>query len=161
MEEGSLGYHLELGYARLPNERRILPRVQVALELFPGQSQFPTIYAVLDTGAEVSVFDGNAELQAGWTPGDIIERAIRVTPMYGFGSGAATPGYLHVVTAYLGGYARFAELKLRVLITPPGRLEFSVLGRSDFFEQVDVTFAERDCRLFFRFRDPSALRSYA
>lgn len=56
---------------------------------------------------------------------------------------------------------RHAQLKLRVLITLPDRLEFSVLGRSDFFEQVDVTFAESDRRLYFRFRDPTVLRSYA
>lgn len=64
------------------------------------------------------------------------------------------------ITGYLGGYGRFAKLKLRVLITMPDRLAFSVLGRSDFFEQVDVTFAERDKRLYFRFRDPAVLRSY-
>jgi hypothetical protein len=160
MEEGSLGYHLALAYARLPNEGRILPRVQLALELFPGQQQLPTVYVVLDTGAEVSVLDGNVALQAGWTTGDIVERAIDAFPIYGLGSGAAIPGYLHEITGYLGSYARYAELKLRVLITTPDRLAFSVLGRKDFFEQVDVTFAEIDKKLFFRFRDPTVLRSY-
>lgn len=68
---------------------------------------------------------------------------------------------LFEITGYLGGYARYAELKLRVLITMPDRLAFSVLGRSDFFEQVDVTFAEFEKKLYFRFRDPAVLRSYA
>jgi hypothetical protein len=108
----------------------------------------------------VSVFDGNAALQAGWTTGNIVERAMAVVPIYGFGAGPAIPDYLHQVTAYLGAYARFAALKLRVLITMLSRLEFSVLGRSDFFEQVDVTFAQRDKKLFFRFRDPAVLRTY-
>jgi hypothetical protein len=160
MEDGFLGYHLALEYARLPNEGRILPRVQLAVELFPGQQRLPAVYGVLDTGADMSVFDGNAALQAGWTTRDIVERAIDAMPIYGIGPGAAIPGYLHEITAYLGGYARYAELKLRVLITMPDRLAFSVLGRSDFFEQVDVTFAERDRKLYFRFRDPAVLRSY-
>jgi hypothetical protein len=34
------------------------------------------------------------------------------------------------------------------------------LGRSDFFEHVDVTFAEADRRLSLRFRDPAALHDY-
>jgi hypothetical protein len=159
VEERLLPYHIALDYFRESSDRRILPRVFLSVELFPGQVKSVTTTVVLDTGAQVSVLDGNVALQAGWAPRDIVERAINSFPIYGLGPGAAIPGYVHEVTGYLGGFARFAELKLRVLITMPDRLAFSVLGRSDFLDQVDETFAELDRRLYFRFRDPSVLRS--
>ena len=159
MEEGALGYHFSLGYARLPNDSRRLPRVQLAARLFPGQTHLATAFVVLDTGAEVSVLDGTIALQAGWTTVDVVERASAVVPIYGLGSGSPILGYRHEITGYVGGHARFAQMKLHVLITLPNVLAFSVLGRSDFFEQVDVTFSERDARLYFRFRDPTILQS--
>ena len=160
MEERFLPYHLALDYIQEPYDRRVLPRVFLSVELFPGQDVTVTTSIVLDTGAPVSVLDGNVALQAGWMPEDIVGRATNAFPIYGIGPGAAIPGYLHEIKGYLGSYGRFAVLKLRVLITMPGRLAFSVLGRSDFFEQVDVTFAETDRKLYFRFRDASVLRSY-
>jgi hypothetical protein len=160
MEVGTLGYHFDLAYARRPADQLFLPRVALSLELDPGQAQLITTGAILDTGAQASVFDGNLALDAGWSEKDIVGRARDVVPVSGFSSRSTLPGYLHEVTAYFGSYTLYAELKLRVLITPPNRLEFSVLGRSDFFEQVNVTFAERDKRLYFRFRDPSILHSY-
>jgi hypothetical protein len=83
-----------------------------------------------------------------------------VIPIPGITPGRPIAGYLPEITAYPGSSVRFAELELRILITMPGRLEFSALGRSGFSEQVDVTFAERDKRLFFRFHDPSVLHSH-
>ena len=160
MEESLLPCHFALDYAREPLDRRILPPVFLSLEFFPTQARPVTITAVLDTGADMSVLDGNAALGAGWTTTDIVERASAVIPIHGLGPGSVIPGYLHEITAYIGAYGRFAELKLRALITMPDRLAFSVLGRSDFFEQVDVTFAERQTRLYFRFHNASALQSY-
>jgi hypothetical protein len=160
VEESSLPYHFALDYAREPLDRRILPRVFLTLEFYPSQERPVTITAVLDSGADVSVLDGNAALGAGWTTTDIVERASDILPINGLGPGPVIPGYLHEVTAYLGAYGRFAELRLRALITMPNLLAFSVLGRSDFFEQVDVTFAEREKRLYFRFLDASVLHSY-
>lgn len=161
MESGSLEYHYTLEYARQSSDRRILPGVQLAVEVFPGQQKPVTVYAILNTGAQVSVFDGNVALRAGLTTDEIVERAIGAVPVHGFGPGVPILGYVHEIVGLLGSYSRFAKLTLRVLITMPGQLEYSVLGRSDFFEQVDVTFAERDRRLYFRFRDPAALHTYA
>jgi hypothetical protein len=161
MEEGSLRYDLALEYARSPQDRRILPRVVLSVEFLPGHAEPVTVRAVLDTGAQVSVFDGNVAREAGWTTEDIVDRAIDVVPIQGIAPGAPIAGYVHEITGYLGAYGRFAELRLRVVMTLPGRIAFPVLGRSDFFEQVDVTFAERDRRLYFRFHDRSVLRSYA
>src|SRR5690242_7835686 len=100
MDEGTLEYHLSLEYARRPQDRRILPRVFLSVELSPQQAQPVTVSAVLDTGAQVSVFDGGVVLPAGWTTFDIVERAIDTVPIYGIGVGPAIPGYLHEVTAY-------------------------------------------------------------
>lgn len=160
MEERSLGYHFALEYARVPQDRRVLPRVSISVEFVRSQLVPVTARAILDTGAQMSTFDGNVALEAGWTMEDIVEQALDVIPIRGIGPGVSIPGYLHEITGYLGAYDRFAELKLRVLITPPDSLDFSVLGRSDFFEQVDVTFAERDKRLYFRFHDSTVLHSY-
>jgi hypothetical protein len=135
--------------------------VSLTVDFFPGQVNSVTIRPVLDTGAQVSVFDGSAAIEAGWTTNDIVERAIASMPIYGIGLGPPIACYLHVVTAFLGTYERYAQLKLRVLVTMPNRLAFSVLGRTDFFEQVDVTFVEFEKRLYFRFRDPNVLRDYS
>jgi hypothetical protein len=100
-------------------------------------------------------------LDAGWTARDIVDRAMRVVPIRGIGPGPAFLGYVHQVTAFLGSSTRFAELRLRVAFTLPDSLDHSVLGRSDFFEQVDVTFAEFEKRLYLRLRNPAVLRKYA
>ena len=84
---------------------------------------------------------------------------MRAELIHGISTGRPIPGYLHEITAFVGGPTRFAELRLRVLITPPNTLAYSILGRSDFFEQVDVTFAEFAKRLYLRFRNPDVLRS--
>lgn len=39
-----------------------------------------------------------------------------------------------------------------------GSLAYSILGRSDFFEQVDVTFVEFEKKLHLRFRNRAVLR---
>ena len=64
------------------------------------------------------------------------------------------------VVCYVGSAVRFAELRFRVLITPPGTIALPVLGRAGFFEQVDVTFAELEKMLYLRFRDPALQRLF-
>lgn len=132
----------------------------LGLQLFEIQGRLVTASAILDSGADVSAFDGTVAIRAGVTMGEIVERALGTELIHGIGIGRPIPGYLHEITVFIGGPSRFAELRLRVLITPPETLEFSILGRSDFFEQVDVTFAEFEKRLYLRFRDSKALRQY-
>lgn len=161
MEVGFLPYHFALDYAPNSVAHRDLPRVSLSVTLIPDREKSVTLSAIADTGAQVSVFDGSVAIGAGWTTTDIIERASGSLPVYGLGSDTPIPAYLHQVTVLFGTFSRFAELKIRVLVTMPNRLAFSVLGRTDFFEQVDVTFAESDKRLYFRFRDPNVLRDYS
>lgn len=158
---GTLTYDVALDYARAPTDRRILPRVLLGAQFFGTQEHLVTVSAVLDTGADLSAFDGTVALRAGWTMGEIVGRALGTELIYGIGMGRPVPGYLHEITAFIGGPTRFAELRLRVLVTPPETLEFSVLGRSDFFEQVDVTFVEFEKRLYLRFRNSEVLRQYS
>lgn len=108
----------------------------------------------------MSVFDGALALEAGWTLGDIVEGAQATELIYGISSGRPIRGYVHEVECLLGNAARFADLRLRVLITPPDSIVYPILGRSDFFEQIDVTFVEFEKRLYLRFRDRSVLHNY-
>jgi hypothetical protein len=129
------------------------------VEFFTGQTVPTSLAPLLDTGAELSVFDGDAAEHAGWSMEEIARRALDVRPISGLRRGGRPiEGYLHEVTCYVVVGARFIELRLRALITPPNTLNFPVLGRSGFFDQVDVTFAELEKKLYLRFRNP-ALRS--
>jgi hypothetical protein len=157
-ENGVLAYDRSLDYAGSPTDRRILPRVVLGVQFAPTQERLAIVRAVLDTGAEVSAIDGSFFHRVGWTLHDVTDRAMRAESIHGIGVGRPIPEYLHEVTAFVGGAQ--AELRLRALITPPNTLEYSVLGRSDIFEQVDITFAETDRRRYFRKRNPAALRGY-
>ena len=63
-------------------------------------------------------------------------------------------------SAFDGEPKRFAELRLRVLITPPNSLAFPILGRHDVFQQVDVTLAELYKKLYLRFRSLTSFYDY-
>lgn len=69
-------------------------------------------------------------------------------------------GYVHDITCYIVSGARFAELSLRALITPPNTLKFPVLGRMGFLDQVDVTLVEFEKMLYLRFRNPALQRIF-
>jgi hypothetical protein len=155
---GSLDYDLALDYGPDPQGRRALPRLQLAVEFFPAQPQLRSVSAVVDSGADASAFDGTLAIQAGWTWSHITDRALLATSIRGISAGRPIPAYLHQVTCTIGGYSLFAEIPLRVFITPPNSLAYSILGRSDFFEQVDVTFVELEKKLFLRFRNRAVLR---
>lgn len=98
-------------------------------------------------------------LEAGWTFDSVIQQALATRAIHGISGGTAIVGYLHEIVCFVGGPSRFAQLRLRVLITPPNSLAFPILGRHDFFEQVDVTFAELEKKLYLRFRNPAVLHN--
>ena len=160
MTEGTFEYDLALKYARDPLNPRVMPRLAVAARFFPGQERLHSVVALIDSGAEVSAFDGSLALAAGWSFDSIVDKAISTQAISGINAGLAIQGFLHEVFWFVGEPLHFAELKFRVLITPPNTLAFSILGRHDFFEQVDVAFAELDQSLFLRFRDRSVLRDF-
>lgn len=161
MTDGVLAYDLSLDYAPSPTDRRILPRVLLGMQFVETQERLAIVRPVLDTGAEASAIDGSFVHRIGWTMQDVVDRAVQTETIRGISIGRPIPAYLHEVTAFVGSPVRYAQLRLRVLITPPNTLEYSVLGRADFFAQTDVTFAESDRRLYLRFRDPAVLRQYA
>lgn len=157
----TLRYDVEMPYA-LASDGLRLPRLRVDVLFFPEQRQTAPVVPLLDTGAEFSMFDGALAEQAGWPVEEIAARALDVRPIYGFSRGSRpVQGYVHEVTCYVAFGARFAELRFRAVITPPSTLAFPVLGRAGFFEQVDVTFAELEKRLYLRFRNPALGRLFA
>jgi hypothetical protein len=124
-----------------------------------GHSRLITVWPLLDTGAEATVFDGTVALQLGWDESDIASRAEDVQPLSGLGQ-ASGPliSYLHRLTCYVPLGAWFATLSLRVLLTRPYALAAPVLGRRDFFAQVDFALVEAAQRYHLRFRDKAALQ---
>ena len=115
---------------------------------------------VLDTGADHTAFDGTVALYLGWSETEIVEGAIDVQPIFGIATdGASLTGYLHELTCFVPFRAHYAQLRLRAFLTPPNTLWTPVLGRRDFFEQVDFALVEAERRFFLRFRDPTALHS--
>lgn len=116
---------------------------------------------LLDTGAEISVFDGDAAEAAGWTMTEIVRTATDVQPISGIGRNSRPiDGYVHDVTAYIVAGTGLARLRFRAVITPPNTLAFPVLGRAGFFEQVDLAFSESEKMLFLRFRNPDVSRVF-
>lgn len=116
---------------------------------------------MLDTGAEVSIFDGRAAERAGWGWDDVVARARDVKPIHGLAHGGRViPGYELEVMCFVGSAIRFAELRIQALVTPPDSITYPVLGRAGFFEQVDVTFTHAESTLYIRFRDPALSRLF-
>ena len=92
-----------------------------------------TVTPLLDTGAEISVFDGTVAARAGLSRQDVVRRALDVKPIHGLAySGRIIEGYELEVVCYVGSAVRFAELRFRVLITPPDTIALPVLGRAGF-----------------------------
>lgn len=160
MTDGLLPYDFSFDYARDPLFTRILPRLRVAIRFSPRQERPLTIAAVLDTGAEMSVIDGGLAIEAGMTYREIVEQAKGTELIHGISAGPPIRGYVHDVECLLGDALRFADLRLRILITPPDRITYPILGRDNFFQKVDVTFVEFEKRLFLRVRDRSTLYDY-
>gem|GEM_PF-4099935 len=94
----------------------------------------------------------------GWAEQDIAGRATGVLPISGLQAhGQPLVGYLHDLTCLIPLGRQYASLQLRVLITPPNTLVTPVLGRRDFFRQVDFALLEADQRFYLRFRNRSVL----
>lgn len=114
---------------------------------------------VLDTGADHTAFDGTVGLYLGWTEPEIAGRALDARPIYGAAAGERPAmGYLHELTCFIPLGRQYAQLQLRVFLTPPNTLWTPVLGRRDFFEQVDFALVEAERRFYLRFRDPRTRR---
>lgn len=148
-------YAAELGTARLP-------WLDVGIDFLGGPSRVVTIRPLLDTGAAISIFDGRVAQAAGLSWSDVTRRALDVKPVHGLAYTArVVEGHELEVACYVGSAVRFAELRFRVLVTPPDSIALPVLGRAGFFEQVGVTFAEFEKLLYLRFRDPAHSRLFA
>jgi hypothetical protein len=116
------------------------------------------LWPLLDTGAEWSLFDGTVALELGWSEAEIAALAEDVQPISGVGRSAGPLlAYRHRLTCYLPLGSRFALLTLRAFLTPPNTLAGPVLGRGDFFQQVDFALVEAEQRCSLRFRDPSVI----
>lgn len=140
-------YDLALPYAASVDDVRTLPRLSVGVDFFPGQAKTWSLAPLLDSGADMSLFDGDTVEQAGLPMDEVIRRALDVTPISGLGlAGRPMLGYLHEVTCYVLAGSRFAELRMKALITPPNTLHFPVLGRAGFFDRsTSPSWSSRGC----------------
>jgi hypothetical protein len=117
------------------------------------------LWPLLDTGAEWTVFDGAVALQLGWNKGEIAGHAEDVQPLSGLRRGAGPlMGFRHRLTCHVPLGARYATLSLRVFLTEPYVLATPVLGRRDFFQQVDFALVDAEQRVYLRFRDAAAVQ---
>jgi hypothetical protein len=125
----------------------------------PGNtSRLTRIWPLLDTGADWTVFDGAIALQLGWDESEIAGRAEDVQPLSGLGRDSGpVAGYLHRLTCYVPLGLRFALLSLRAFLTRPYTLGTPVLGRRDFFAQVDFALLEAEQRFYLHFRDETVV----
>ncbi len=141
---------------------RTLPWCHVGIDFLGGAPAFTRVRPLLDTGAEMTVFDGRAASSAGLSWREVVRRAVDVKPIHGVSrTGRPIEGHELDVICYVGSAVRFAELRFRVLVTPPDSIAFPVLGRGGFFDQVDVTFVHAERYLYLRFRDPAIGRIFA
>ena len=155
----TLDFDNRLPFRTTDDDRRLLPRLPLHVSLPGNETRLVRLWPLLDTGAEWTVFDGAVALQLGWNEPEIAGRAEDVRPLSRLGRTAGPlTGYLHRLTCYVPLGPRFATLPLRVLLTPPYALATPVLGRRDFFQQVDFALVEAERRVYLRFRDQAALR---
>lgn len=117
------------------------------------------LWPLLDTGADWTLFDGVVARHLGLSDADIVGRAEDAQPISGVWRGASPlVGYRHRLTCRIPLGSCFAVLSLRAYLTPPYTLGAPVLGRRDFFQQVDFALIEAEQRYYLRFRDPSAIQ---
>jgi hypothetical protein len=147
-------------YGQADTDLRWLPRLSLHVA-GPAAGVSPVrVDAQLDTGADYSLFDGTVGLYLGWTEQDLAEKAEATSPVYGLGVGRGSlVGYLHRLRCFVPLGTRYAALELRVVLTPPNTLATPVLGRRDFFQQVDFAMVEAEQRFYLRFRDRSVLHA--
>jgi hypothetical protein len=113
----------------------------------------------VDSGAEYSAFDGTVALVLGLEESDFAIRALDRRPIHGIAlNSAPLTGYLHEFTCFVPFGHRYASFQLLAFLTPPNTLRTPILGRRNFFEQVDVGIFEADRQILLRFREPDVIR---
>jgi hypothetical protein len=128
----TLTYDLSLPYR--VEEGRLLPAIQVGVEFDNGR--FSSAYAVIDTGGEMSVFDGSVAVAAGVEPHRGYQEILPVAGVFG---AASLQVYVHVMTLLVGTPARSERIRTHVAFTHPGvRLTFNVLGREGFLDHITL-----------------------
>src|SRR5438132_8628709 len=138
-----------------------MSRLVVGVQFMGEPCPLVTVAPLLDTGAEISIFDGRVAEAAGLSWQEVVRRALDVKPIHGIAyEGRIVEGHELEVVCYVGSALRFAELRFRALVTPPDTIALPVLGRAGFFDQVDVTFAEFEKMLYLRFRDRALGRAF-
>jgi hypothetical protein len=158
--EFRLDFDCGLSYIGTDIDSRPLPRLPIYVARPGDVETIPPIgiQPVLDTGAAHTAFDGAIVEYWGWDTEDISARAEDTFPISGLWvNGQPLVGHLHRLTCLIPLGRRFASLRLRVLITPPHTLSAPVLGRRDFFRQVDLGLVEAEQRFYLRFRNRSVL----
>lgn len=153
-----LPFDVAFPYAGTDVDERPLPRLPLAVALDEAAGIIANIHPVLDSGADHSASGCTVALHLGWDEGEIERRGRAARPIHGVAArGPALVGYLHELTCFLPLGRCFARLRLHVFLTPPNTLWTPVLGRRDFFEQVDFALLEAERRFCPRFREPSVL----
>ena len=111
---------------------KLFPLLAIGLDLAEGHPV--STEGLVDTGAELSVFDGAVALSAGIDP---TRAPAAVVPLTGF-AGGVRRAYLHPAVLYIGSPMKYERLATEVAFTHPGEgnLTFNVLGRRGFLNQV-------------------------
>src|SRR5207244_3233421 len=81
---GQLPYDAAVPYA-VQADGRLLPRLRMGIVFFQAQPRAFWAAPLLDTGAEMSAFDGSLAVQAGWSMDEVVGRAVDVRPLFGVG----------------------------------------------------------------------------
>ena len=154
----TLEFDFGLPYMAADQDRRVLPRLPLSVASPQHDTRAVTLWPLLDTGAQWTLFDGAIALELGWSEADIVGRAEDAQPISGVARGGSPLiGYLHRLTCYVPLGPRFGALSLRAFLTPPYTLGTPVLGRLDFFQQVDFALVDAEQRVVLRVRDRSAI----
>jgi hypothetical protein len=104
----------------------------IPLELRLSDGPWVASEALVDSGASVSLFDG----QIGRVLGLSINRGKRIRPV---GIGGTISAFLHRIRLRIGD----EEFEAEVAFTESQRLPLNLLGRKPVFERFLVTFDER------------------
>jgi hypothetical protein len=107
----------------------------IPLEMRQSNGQWITTEALVDSGATLSLFDG----QIGRDLGLSINRGERIRPT---GIGGTINAFLHRISFKIGD----EEFEGQAAFTNGHRLPLNLLGRRAFFEKFLVTFDERNRR---------------
>jgi hypothetical protein len=125
-----VSYDLVLPFQRWMG--RLVPLLQVLLERPDGQSG--AAQSILDTGADVSCFDG---LVAGAIGFDPTQGPLRVVPLVGIAGPIGVSAFVHRVILHVGTPMRSHAFPADVAFTPLDvQLPANVLGRQDVLRHV-------------------------